>query len=96
MSFLYFFIEIDLIIKYIYTFNSLVASDLLIKEQQKVEDLKNAGDETIVSKEKNCKIFLFVINNFFIVFESEAFLFTSKKTMENSKKLSKRLKELDV
>ena len=41
---------------YINTYIELIQSDLLIKEQQSIEDLKNNGDEEIViPKEKNCK-----------------------------------------
>ena len=42
---------------YVNTYIELIQSDLLIKEQQSIEDLKNVGDEEIVvPKEKNCKI----------------------------------------
>jgi hypothetical protein len=83
---------LDLILKYINVYLSLIGSDLLIKEQQTVQDLKNAGDEEIVvPKEKNCNYFINIV-----VLESEAFLFTSKKTIENSKKLRNKLKEMDV
>lgn len=46
---------LDLLIKYLDVYNVLVQGDLLIKEQQTVKDLKNAGDEEIVVKEKSCK-----------------------------------------
>ena len=44
-----------MLIKYLDVYNRLVEGDLLIKEQQTVQDLKNAGDEEIVVKEKSCK-----------------------------------------
>jgi len=44
-----------MLIKYLDLYTILVEGDLLIKEQQTVQDLKNAGDEEIVVKEKNCK-----------------------------------------
>ena len=51
---------LDLLTQYLEFYNTLTASDLLLKEQQSVQDLKNAGDEEIVIKEKTCKIlFLF-------------------------------------
>lgn len=54
---------------YINTYLELIQSDLLIKEQQSIGDLKNAGDEEIViPKEKNCNntLLIFYILNIFI------------------------------
>lgn len=67
-SFLFYFlkkIQIDLINIYIQTYLDIVKSDLLIKHQQSIEDLKNNGDEeVVVQKEKNCNIYLVIIFNF--------------------------------
>jgi phage terminase Nu1 subunit (DNA packaging protein) len=50
-----------LLVKYLDVHENLVEGDLLIKEQQSVQDLKNAGDEEIVVKEKTCK-YIFYFN----------------------------------
>jgi hypothetical protein len=66
-----------------------IISKELTKDQQSVDEIKNAGDEEI-KNEKNCNFF------FKIVYDSEAFLFTTKKIIENSRKLNQKLKQLDT
>jgi hypothetical protein len=76
--------------KYLSVYLELTSKDLLSDKIQSIDELKNAGDEEI-KIEKNCKIFLII----FLDYDSEAFLFTTKKMIENSKKVSHKLKELD-
>jgi hypothetical protein len=83
--------EISEFENYLFKYIELTSKDLLSNEIQSSENVNLQGDEDMkIIAEKNCNIYF---NR--IVYDSEAFLFTTKKIIENSKKLNQRLKELD-
>jgi hypothetical protein len=90
--------EFQYLEKYLSVYSSIISKDLMSDKIQSLDDMKHAGDEEI-KIEKNCKkinkqliVKYYIIN---LVYDSEAFLFTTKKIIEKSKNISLKLKELD-